>query len=170
MQLVKYAITDDLINGLFLPGTNASDFGALDDEREPGFIIAHYKGSMDDARALGLETYEMPALQQPIDIVIENVTGALEGFTDEGNQYTVPEGVDIVATGTLLVPDQKFRVPFQRVDTGRVQPMVAEVVEGEFKLVMNFKTAGEWVVNNALVNSKFPSELFNIEDHVFYVI
>lgn len=105
-----------------------------------------------------------------IPVVIEQVTGQLSGFDDAPRHFTVSENTDVIATGTLAIPDQKFRVPFIRQDTGRIQLMVAEVVDGQFTLTMNFKTGGIWVVNSELLNSNLPAETFSIEEHTFAVI
>lgn len=168
--LVKYPITDTLTQGLFLPGTKAADFTHLDDECEPGHIVAQFAGTLEQAESLGMTAYQAPPVSPLLDIVIHHVDGALSGFDDNPGEYTVPEGVNITATGTLNVPDQKFRVPFYRQDTGRVQPMIAEVVNGEFTLVMRFRTGGEWRVNADMVNSKFDTPMFHIDEYVFHVV
>jgi hypothetical protein len=105
-----------------------------------------------------------------IPIVISSVGETLPGFTDGPNQYTVAESAEVIATGTLDIPDDKFRVPFMRTDTGRIQMMVAEVINGEFTLTMCFKTGGEWVVNNQLINSSFETPIFSIKPQTFMVI
>ena len=105
-----------------------------------------------------------------IKVILTQVSGTLTGFADRDNQFTVNESTDIIASGTLAIADQKFRVPFKRLDTGRIQLMVAEVVDGQFTLSMNFKTGGIWVVNNELINAELTAPMFSIEEYQFAVI
>jgi hypothetical protein len=117
--------------------------------------------------------FTVPAVVAPtlIPIVFSGtVTGALTGFDDGPNQFTVNENTDLTATGTLAIPKSTFRVPFKRIDTGRIQLMVATVIDGSFTLSMNFKTGGEWVVNEDLVNLNMPTPTFSITEQKFSVI
>jgi hypothetical protein len=118
------------------------------------------------------QTFIKPVIAPPtlIPIVINNVTDILPGFDDGPNQYTVAELTSVMATGTLAVPDSKFRVPFKRVDDGAVRYMVATVVSGVFTLTINFKTGGKWVVNQDLVNSAYPVPVFSLAEQTFMVI
>ena len=112
---------------------------------------------------------EVPA-ESLIDIQIDNITNTLADFDDSDNEYTVHEKVDCIATGQLAIPDQKFRGPFLRVDTGRTQIMLAEVINGAFTITINFKTSGKWVVNKTLLNSELQQPVFDIQEHTFFVI
>lgn len=112
---------------------------------------------------------ELPP-QDLIAVVIDNVSNVLSDFDDRDSQYTVNEGENVIATGSLKIPNQKFRVPFKRIDTGRTQLMVAEVDSGQFTLTMNFKTSGIWLVNNELINSELPQPIFSINEYRFAVI
>lgn len=105
-----------------------------------------------------------------IEITINNVMNTLAGFDDGSNQYTVNEQTDITVNGTLAIPDQNFRVPFKRTDTGRIQLMPANVVSGEFTLTLNFKTGGIWVVDDEQVNSAYDTPVFSIIKQTFMVI
>ena len=86
------------------------------------------------------------------------------------NSYTVAENTNCLAKGRLNIPEQKFRVPFQRLDIGRIQIMPADVTNDEFTINLNFKTGGKWVVNSELLNSELPQPLFEIEQQTFFVI
>lgn len=136
------------------------------------YLFAEYTGVKNLASDYNVEDYLNSIEQgsQLIPVVIGQVTGNLPGYDDGERQYTVNENVDILATGNLPIPDQKFRVPFLRVDTGREQIMPAEVINGEFTITMNFKTGGKWVVNKDLLNSELPSPVFDIQEHTFFVI
>lgn len=111
---------------------------------------------------------EIPTNIMPI--VIGTVTNTLPDFDENDNQYTVTENTNCLAIGTLAIPNQKFRVPFRRLDTGRIQLMVAEVLDGKFTLSMTFKTGGIWVVNNELINAELAEPMFSIAEHRFAVI
>lgn len=106
-----------------------------------------------------------------IPVIIDNVAGQLEGYVNVENEYTVPQSSDaVIATGQLAIPDRKFKVPFKRVDTGRVQLMPAEVVSGVFTLPLKFETNGVWIVNQALINSDYEQDVFALTERRFSVI
>lgn len=134
------------------------------------YFYADYVGTKNISSDYDVTKYKSTLLPEKTDISILNVSPVLPDFDDSDKSFTVKEGLDIIATGAVSIPDQNFRVPFKRVDTGRIQLMVANVVNGEFKMTMNFKTGGKWVVNSELVNSELPKEMFSIEDHIFYVV
>ncbi|WP_409423268.1 MULTISPECIES: hypothetical protein [unclassified Pseudoalteromonas] len=106
-----------------------------------------------------------------IPVVIDNVAGQLDDYVNIENEYTVPQSSDaVIATGQLAIPDRKFKVPFKRVDTGRVQLMPAEVVGGVFTLPLKFETNGVWIVNQALINSDYEQDIFALTERRFSVI
>jgi len=104
-------------------------------------------------------------------VIIDDVAGQLEGYVNAENEYTVPQSSDaVIATGQLAIPDRKFKVPFKRVDTGRVQLMPAEVVSGVFTLPLKFETNGVWIVNQKLINSDYEQDIFALTERRFSVI
>ena len=108
---------------------------------------------------------------QLIPVIIDSVAGQLEGYVNNENEYTVPQSSDaVIATGKLAIPDRKFKVPFKRVDTGRVQLMPAEVVNGVFTLPLKFETNGVWIVNQALINTDYEQDIFELTERKFSVI
>ena len=112
-----------------------------------------------------------PKETQLIPVIIDNVAGQLEGYVNNENEYTVPQSSDaVIATGKLAIPDRKFKVPFKRVDTGRVQLMPAEVVDGVFTLPLKFETNGVWIVNQALINTDYEQDIFELTERKFSVI
>jgi hypothetical protein len=144
-------------------GYEATEYDVLLDDFEFGYV------GMDYNLITGFTSHVDP-LPSLIPIVISSVTGVLAGYDDGANQYTANELTDITVTGTLAIDDQLFRVPFRRVDTGRVQLMPADVINGEFTLTLNFKTGGVWVVDNEQVNSAYSQPVFSIETQTFMVI
>lgn len=121
--------------------------------------------------------FRMPAEQNTteiqdnlIAITINNITNTSPDFDDSDTQFTVHENEISIATGELLIPDQNFRVPFLRTDTGRKVYMLASVTDGVFTLTLNFKTSGEWIVNTELINSELLEPVFSILEHKFKVI
>jgi hypothetical protein len=112
-----------------------------------------------------------PANKQLIPVIIDNVAGQLNGYINIENEYTVPQSSDaVIATGQLAIPDRKFKVPFKRIDTGRVQLMPAEVVSGVFTLPLKFETNGVWIVNQELINSDYEQDVFSLSEHRFSVM
>lgn len=108
---------------------------------------------------------------QKIPVVIDNVSGQIDGYINNENEFTIPQQSDQVsATGDLAVPDRKFKVPFMRTDTGRVQLMPADVTNGQFTIPLKFETNGIWVINEKLINSEFPEPVFSISEYRFSVI
>lgn len=107
-----------------------------------------------------------------IEIVIDSdaVSPVLADYDDADKQFTVVVLTEIIVEGDFPVPDQMFRVPFRRVDTGRVVPMAAKVVDGKFSLRCVFPTEGEWEVTTDLINSKLPEPMFQVATHTFFVM
>jgi hypothetical protein len=113
----------------------------------------------------------IPENKALIPVTIDNVAGQLDGYVNVENEYTVPQASDaVIATGKLAIIDRKFKVPFKRVDTGRVQLMPAEVVSGVFILPLKFETNGVWIVNQDLINSDYDKPIFKLAERRFSVI
>jgi len=122
--------------------------------------------TFDEVKALGDDSPLIP-------IIIDAVSNTLPDFDDSDNQYTVVENSESIATGSglLAFAGQKFRVPFVRTDTNRKAFMVAQVAaDGAFSITLNFKTGGEWVVDEALVNSELPTPVFSMPEYRFKVV
>lgn len=107
---------------------------------------------------------------QLITVSIDDVTNRLEGYRESENQYHISENQVSLATGEVEFVDQKFTVPFLRVDTNRTQYMPATIKDGKFSIELNFKTAGKWIVNTRLLNSELSKPLFKIDEQTFFVI
>ncbi len=138
------------------------------------YLFADYTGSKSLVSDYSVDDYLAsiaPAETQLIPVIIDNVAGLLDGYVNVENEYTVPQASDaVVATGSLAIPDRKFKVPFKRIDTGRVQLMPAEVVGGAFTLSLKFETNGVWIVNQELINSDYEQDIFAIDERRFSVI
>ena len=138
------------------------------------YFFADYVGPKAIVSDYNVDDYLMsiaPVETQLIPIIIDNVEGQLEGYVNNENEYTVPQSSDAVtATGKLAIPDRKFKVPFKRVDTGRVQLMPAEVKGGVFTLPLKFETNGVWVVNQELINTDYEQDVFELTERKFSVI
>jgi hypothetical protein len=108
--------------------------------------------------------------QQLVPIVIESVTGDLDGFDDGHNEYTCRQNEQLILVGPLAVPDQFFRIPLVRTDTGREVPVVAEVKSQVMTITAVFPTAGYWECNSELINRAFEHPLFSMDTLKFTVI
>ncbi|CAH9055005.1 hypothetical protein PSECIP111951_01153 [Pseudoalteromonas holothuriae] len=106
-----------------------------------------------------------------IDVTIDKIEGTISGYENTDNEFTVPQqSNDVVATGQLAIPDRKFKVPFKRIDTGRIQLMPAQVVDGQFSMPLKFETNGIWVVNQELFNTDFSEAAFTLNEYRFSVL
>lgn len=141
---------------------------------EEMYLFADYVGSKNIVSDYSVDDYlaSIAPVETPlIPVIIDNVAGQLEGYVNVENEYTVPQSNDaVIATGQLAIPDRKFKVPFKRVDTGRVQLMPAEVVSGVFTLPLKFETNGVWIVNQELINSDYEQDVFALTERRFSVI
>ncbi|MDC3214785.1 hypothetical protein NQU47_19675 [Pseudoalteromonas distincta] len=138
------------------------------------YLFADYIGSKSLVSDYSVDDYlaSIAPVETPlIPVIIDNVAGLLDGYVNIENEYTVPQASDtVVATGSLAIPDRKFKVPFKRIDTGRVQLMPAEVVGGVFTLPLKFETNGVWIVNQELINSDYEQDVFALTERRFSVI
>ncbi|WKD23627.1 hypothetical protein NDQ71_00500 [Pseudoalteromonas sp. KG3] len=141
---------------------------------EEMYLFADYTGSKSLVSDYSVDDYlaSIAPVETPlIPVIIDNVAGQLEGYVNVENEYTVPQASDaVIATGQLAIPDRKFKVPFKRIDTGRVQLMPAEVVSGAFTLPLKFETNGVWIVNQELINSDYEQDVFALTERRFSVI
>lgn len=93
-------------------------------------------------------------------IIINKVVGAAKTSSDY-TRITCLELTDIVVTGTVAVPDQTFSMPLKR-DDGRLTLFPAQVVNGQFEVVLNFPTSGQFVYTNAEANHDLPEPMFKV--------
>ncbi|MCF6435222.1 hypothetical protein [Pseudoalteromonas sp. MMG022] len=137
------------------------------------YLFADYIGDEDIHSDYNVELY----LQQqhsrkvlPL-LTIDNVTEQIEGYRDAVNEFTVPQQSNqVVATGKLAMPDCKLKIPFKRIDTGRIQLMPAQVVDGVLSMVLKFETNGIWVITQALFEGDMQSPVFETHHYRFSVL
>jgi len=162
-------ISENTVVGLYeyTSAVQADDLILLDGDMRVEIGDRYFEGAFSQQSQINA----VDEFVQPLTpVVIEDVTGTVAGFSDAGNQYTVSESQQVVATATLAVADQKFYVPFKRTDTGRTQLMAAEVKDGKLTLTMNFKTSGLWVLNSELFNAGLDEPKFTIQEYRFAVV
>lgn len=111
-----------------------------------------------------------PSQKPLIPIIINSVTGDLDGFDDGDKEFTCRQNETLTLIGPLAVPDQFFRIPLVRTDTGREVPVVAEVKDGVMTINAVFPTAGYWECNSDLINRSFPQPVFSMDTLTFTVI
>ncbi|WP_440055487.1 hypothetical protein ACSLBF_04925 [Pseudoalteromonas sp. T1lg65] len=141
------------------------------DERP--YLLADYIGDKQLVSDYDVDTF----LAQRRDedtlkrVVIDNVSGQFDGYVNHENEFTVPQqSNEVIAMGQLAIPDRRFKVPFRRTDTGRIQLMPAQVQNGQFSIPLKFETNGVWIVNQELFNSDFSEDLFSLDEYRFSVI
>lgn len=137
------------------------------------YLVADYEGDKQLVSDYDVESFiaqrnEETALK---NIVIDNVSGQLDGYANNDNEFTVPQqSSEVIATGQLAISDRRFKVPFKRIDTGRIQLMPAQVLDGQFSIPLKFETNGIWIVNQELVNSDFQTPIFELVEYTFSVL
>ncbi|MEW4342864.1 hypothetical protein AB1J03_16060 [Vibrio diabolicus] len=104
--------------------------------------------------------YREPVEPVLMEISITKVTGAVKTSSDY-TRITCLELTDIVVTGTVAVPDQTFSMPLKR-DDGRLTLFPAQVVNGQFEVVLNFPTSGQFVYTNEQANHDLPELMFKV--------
>ncbi|CAH9057711.1 hypothetical protein PSECIP111854_02052 [Pseudoalteromonas sp. CIP111854] len=140
---------------------------------EQSYLFADYVGNKQLISDFDVDTFltqrnEDATLKR---VVIDNVSGQLMGYVNQDNEFTVPQqSNDVIATSQLAIPDSKFKIPFKRIDTGRIQLMPAQVVDGELSIPLKFETNGIWIVNKALFNADFSDAPFELPEYRFSVI
>lgn len=106
-----------------------------------------------------------------VSVSIDDVSGQLTDYDNFENEYTVPQQSDsVIATGKLAVSDRKVKVPFKRIDTGRIQLMPGEINDGTFSIPLKFETNGIWIINQALINAELPEPSLSFNEYRFSVI
>lgn len=111
-----------------------------------------------------------PTYNGLIPIVIDSVSGDEIGFDNANNEYTVKLGRDLVISGPLPVPDQKFRVPCTMRDTGRIIAAVADVVGGQMTITVTLPELGYWETTAEMLNAGLPQPTFSLADPIRFVV
>ena len=101
-------------------------------------------------------------------IVITGINGAVKQDTAL-TRVTCYEETNIIVTGTLTIPDERFSLPVKRED-GRIYLFLAEVISGAFTVVLNFPVSGTFTYSNAEANKNFPEPIFSVETLTFDVL
>lgn len=104
------------------------------------------------------------------DITIGSVTGDLF-HTPDFSEITLNTNAAIQITGTLALPDDQFRMPLLREDTGRVVYLLATVVGGNLTIDGKFAASGKYMVNEDLINSGLPETVrINFKGATIYAL
>ncbi|MCX9105848.1 hypothetical protein [Aeromonas veronii] len=103
-------------------------------------------------------------------IVITDVQGDEDGFDNTHNEYTVKLGRELLLSGPLDVPDQKFRVPCTMHDTGRTVAAVADVVGGQMTITVTLPELGYWETNAEMLNAGLPQPTFSLTEPIRFVV
>ncbi|HHQ4740062.1 TPA: hypothetical protein ACSP22_004361 [Aeromonas veronii] len=111
-----------------------------------------------------------PTYSGLIPIVIDGVSGDEVGFDNAHNEYTVKLGRELVITGPLPVPDQKFRVPCSMRDTGRTIAAVADVVGGQMTITVTLPELGYWETTAEMLNAGLPQPTFSLTEPIRFVV
>ncbi|KTA82163.1 hypothetical protein [Aeromonas salmonicida] len=103
-------------------------------------------------------------------IVITDVQGDEGDFDNSYGEYTVKLGRELVISGTLDVPDQKFRVPCTMHDTGRTVAAVADVVGGQMTVTVTLPELGYWETTAEMLNASLPEPAFSLANPLRFVV
>lgn len=96
----------------------------------------------------------------PLEITLTSVTGDVQHSSDF-THITCLELTNIVITGTVAVPDRTFSMPIRR-DDGRLILFNVPVVNGEFEVVLNFPTSGQYSYSDVEANIDLPANTFSV--------
>lgn len=112
----------------------------------------------------------VPIPPQLIPVIITDVQGDEDGFGNSQNEFTVKLGSELVITGPLPVPDQKFRVPCTMRDTGRTIAAVADVAGGQMTITVTLPELGYWETTEAMLNDGLPQPVFSLANAIHFVV
>ncbi|MFW1722284.1 hypothetical protein ACEV7X_03670 [Vibrio parahaemolyticus] len=120
----------------------------------------------DEVRTVeGVEVFRMSTiLAEPTSlkkIEITSVANALKTNADF-TRITCHELSNLVVKGKVSVPNQSFSMPLLR-DDGRLILFLAEVVNGEFTVQLNFPTSGQYIYTDDQANHDLPDPVFKVE-------
>jgi len=101
-------------------------------------------------------------------IYITSMSGTTKQSTDF-TKATCKELTNITVTGTLAISDQTFSLPIRR-DDGRLFLFEAAVVSGEFSVVINFPTSGQFTYSDEEANIDLPFKMFTVSTMKFDVL
>ncbi|WP_279475224.1 hypothetical protein [Aeromonas veronii] len=113
---------------------------------------------------------DIPPVPQLIPVVITDVQGDEDGFDNTHNEYTVKLGREMIITGPLPVPDQKFRVPCTMRDTGRTIAAVADVVGGQMTITVTLPELGCWETTAEMLNAAMAQPTFSLNEPIRFVV
>ncbi|WP_372941438.1 hypothetical protein [Shewanella sp.] len=175
---VKYKITNNLHRGLFLPGTNDDDFVTLNDEVLPGFIVATFNGTIEDAINLGMEPYIQESVVEPYSTANEqillddtpaqgvgNIYYAVVGQTVHINtdivdkEGTKQEQLDQVALGY----PPALKMPITKMIGGELGQIADEIyanvtlIEGTLTAEFSIPASGAWMLLEERINQSLLS-------------
>lgn len=111
-----------------------------------------------------------PDFFQLVPVVIDSVEGDEDGFDNSHNEYTVKLGQELVITGPLPVPDQKFWVPCTMRDTGRTIAAVADVVGGQMTITVTLPELGYWETTAEMLNAGLSQPTVSLAEPIRFVV
>lgn len=127
-------------------------------------------GASYDGKTWTNPEIDIAPVPQLIPVVITDVQGDEDGFDNSHNEYTVKLGRELVITGPLPVPDQKFRVPCTMRDTGRTIAAVADVVGGQMTITVTLPELGYWDTTAEMLNAGLPQPTFSLTEPIRFVV
>lgn len=95
-------------------------------------------------------------------IHLTQIDGALLHSSDY-TKITCYELESLTVNGSVDIPDQTFSMPLMRDDgTKRLVLFPVKVVNGQFKVVLNFPTSGQYIYTNEQANHDLPEDTFTV--------
>ncbi|HDT6079413.1 TPA: hypothetical protein QHC28_004104 [Aeromonas veronii bv. veronii] len=127
-------------------------------------------GASYDGKTWTNPEFDIAPEPQLIPVVITDVQGDEDGFDNSHNEFTVKLGRELVITGPLPVPDQKFRVPCSMRDTGRTIAAVSDVVGGQMTITVTLPELGYWETTAEMLNAGLPQPTFSLNEPIRFVV
>ncbi|CAH1557331.1 hypothetical protein [Vibrio rotiferianus] len=94
------------------------------------------------------------------EIKVHAVDGA-HLHSSDFSKITCFENTNLTVSGTLSIPDRRFALPLLR-DDGRLTLFEAQVVNGQFDVVLNFPTSGQYMYTDKQANHDLPEPMFTV--------
>ncbi|CED71542.1 putative uncharacterized phage protein [Aliivibrio wodanis] len=119
-------------------------------------LVENLQKEIDEKNDVVLPPVEpQPQLKE---ILITEVTNALKK-NSTFTHITCYELTSFMVRGSVNIPDQTFSMPLKR-DDGRLILFPVDVVNGQFEVLLNFPTSGQYIYTSEQANYDLPTPIF----------
>lgn len=108
------------------------------------------------------------SLPTPIEIYIDSIENTIL-INEDNTKAAAFEQTDLLVKGSVAIEDRYFNLPVRR-DDGRLFLFLAQVVNGEFSVIVNFPTVGQFTYSNDECNIDLPYPVFTVKTMKFDIL